>query len=112
MPERRFTDEEVDAALEALGRPERFRRAEALVVRIAPQLQRILGHALGDGGWFGEAHETEVRKAAGAADEDDRSTRIKTLLAEETRMGMLVCVAVGWELARELEMNHEPDEGD
>ena len=28
--------------------------------------------------------------------------RIETLLAEETRMGMLVGVAVGWELAREL----------
>jgi len=112
MPERQFTDEEVDAALEALGRPERFRQAEALVVRIAPQLQRILGHALGDGGWFGEAHESEVRKAASAAEADERSTRIKTLLTEETRMGMLVGVAVGWELARELEMNDEPEEGD
>ena len=28
---------------------------------------------------------------------------MRTLLAEETRMGMLVGVAVGWELARELE---------
>jgi hypothetical protein len=112
MPERRFTDEELDAALEALGSPERFRQAEALVTRIAPQLQRILGHALGDGGWFGEAHEGEVRKAATAGDENERNTRIKTLLAEETRMGMLVGVAVGWELARELEMNDEPEEGD
>jgi hypothetical protein len=112
MPERRFTNEEVDEALEALGRPERFRQAEARVARVAPQLQRILGHALSDGGWFGDAHEAEVRKAASATDEGDRSTRIKTLLAEETRMGMLVGVAVGWELARELEMNDEPEEGD
>ena len=112
MPERRFTDEEVEAALEALGRPERFREAEALVARMAPQLQRILVHAMSDGGWFGDAHEAEVRKAASAPEEDERGARIKTLLAEETRMGMLVGVAVGWELASELEMNDEPEEGD
>jgi hypothetical protein len=28
---------------------------------------------------------------------------VRTLLAEETRIGMLVGVAVGWELARELD---------
>jgi hypothetical protein len=32
-----------------------------------------------------------------------REQRLETLLAEETRMGMLVGVAVGWELARELD---------
>ena len=31
----------------------------------------------------------------------------RTLLAEETRMGMLVGVAVGWELARELEIDSD-----
>jgi hypothetical protein len=108
---RRFTDEEVDAALDALGKPERFREAETRVAAMAPQLQQILGRALGEGGWFGEAHEAEVRKAV-AAPEEERGARIKTLLADETRMGMLVGVAVGWELARELEMKDEPEEGD
>jgi hypothetical protein len=108
---RRFTDEEVDAALDALGQPERFREAETRVAAMAPQLQQILGQALGEGGWFGEAHEAEVRKAI-AAPEEERGARIKTLLADETRMGMLVGVAVGWELARELEMKKDPDEGD
>ncbi len=103
MPERRFTDEEGDAALDALTEPERFREAETRVARIAPQLQQILAQALGEGGWFGEAHDSEVRKAAALTDEGERATRISTLLAEETRMGMLVGVAVGWELARELE---------
>jgi len=34
---------------------------------------------------------------------------VRTLLAEETRLGMLVGVAVGWELARELDqiVDHE-----
>jgi hypothetical protein len=104
VPEDPFTDEEVDAALEALNQPERFRDAETRVAKVAPQLQRILVRALQEGGWFGEAHETEVRKAAAAEDEGERVTHIKTLLTEETRMGMMVGVAVGWELARELEM--------
>ncbi len=102
MAERRFTDDEVDAALEALTEPARFREAETRVARIAPQLQHILAQAL-DEGWFGEAHDSEVRKAAALADEGERTTRMRTLLAEEARMGMLVGVAVGWELARELE---------
>jgi hypothetical protein len=103
VPERRFTDDQVDAALEALTEPDRFREAETRVARIAPQLQQILAQALGEGGWFGEAHDSEVRKAAGLTDEGERAVRMKTLLAEEARMGMLVGVAVGWELARELE---------
>jgi hypothetical protein len=98
-----FTDEQVEAAVAALSDPERFKGAEDRLAALAPQLQRILGEALSEGGWFGEAHESEVRSAAIAEDEQERTTRIKTLLAEETRMGMLVGVAVGWELARELE---------
>ena len=91
-----FSDEELDAAIEALSDPERFREAEARVARAAPQLQRVLNEALLAGGFF-EAHESQVRKAAG----DEAAVR--TLLAEETRMGMLIGVAVGWELARVLD---------
>ena len=103
MPERQFTDAELDAALEALSEPERFRGAELRVARIAPQLQRILASALKEGGWFDEAHESQVLRAATTPDEDERLTAVRTLLAEETRIGMLVGVAVGWELARELD---------
>jgi hypothetical protein len=49
VPERSFTDAEVDAALEAIMEPEAFREAEAHVMRLAPQLQRILGEALKEG---------------------------------------------------------------
>lgn len=98
-----FTDEQIDRAVEALSDPERFREAEALVARMAPQLQGILNEALHSGGWFGQAHESQVRRAAAESGEGERATAIRTLLAEETRMGMLVGVAVGWELSRELQ---------
>jgi hypothetical protein len=112
VPEREFTDAEVDAALEALSDPERFRSAEGRVARMAPQLQRILAGALQEGGWL-EAHEAEVLKAATTPDEEARLAAVRTLLAEETRLGMLVGVAVGWELARELEGFHDDQtEGD
>jgi hypothetical protein len=97
-----LSDEQVDAAVRALSDPERFEGAERLVSAVAPQLQRVLAHALNEGGWFGPAHQSEIRSAAAEQDEDARVARIETLLAEETRMGMLVGVAVGWQLASEL----------
>ena len=102
MAEAPFSDAEVEAALEALSEPGRFREAEQRVARVAPQLQRVLNEALNEGGWFGSAHENQIRQAASAEDPGERAVAIRTLLAEETRMGMLVGVAVGWELAREL----------
>jgi hypothetical protein len=51
-----------------------------------------------------------VRAAAAEPDEEERASRIDTLLAEETRIGMLIGVAVGWELARELD-DREPESG-
>ena len=104
MPEREFSDEQIDAALQALTEPERFREAEARVARKAPELQHVLIQALHDGGYFEGAHESLVRQAVANPDESERMTAVRTLLAEETRMGMLIGVAVGWELARELEM--------
>ena len=70
-----FSDEQIGAAIEALLEP----------------------------GRFGEAHESELLKAATTPDQDERLRAVRTLLAEETRLGMMVGVAVGWELARELE---------
>jgi hypothetical protein len=106
-----LSDEQVEAAIRALSDPERFQGAERLVAEAAPQLQKILAHALDEGGWFGPAHQSEVRSAAAEPDEATRVTRIETLLAEETRMGMLVGVAVGWQLASELGTTTET-EGD
>lgn len=107
MPDRPFTDEEVDAALRALTEPDRFREAEARVARIAPQLQHVLYQALDLEGYFGQLRESEVASALRQDDLGDRTRAVRTLLAEETRLGMLIGVAVGWELARELEMKKE-----
>ena len=109
MPQPPPTDAELEAAVERLSDPERFRAAEARVAPIAGQLQRILGQALEEGGWFGEAHEGEVLKAATTPDQDERLRAVRTLLAEETRMGMLVGVALGWELALELGQHRQED---
>ena len=103
MPARRFTAEQVDAAVGALSAdPERFAHAQEIVTHAAPGLQRVLNEALHAGGWFGEAHEAQITGAAATADEAERATAIRVLIAEETRLSMLVGVAVGLELAREL----------
>jgi hypothetical protein len=107
-----FTDEQVEAAVRALSDPQRFAGAERSLAVLAPHLQRVLAHALEEGGWFGEAHRSQVRSAVAEPDEALRRQRIETLLAEETRMGMLVGVAVGWELAQELGVNENDPEGD
>ncbi len=73
----------------------------------APQLQTVLAQALEAGGWFGEAHEAEVRKASVIDDPERRVVALRTLLAEEARMGMMVGVAVGWALAEELKRDNE-----
>ena len=109
MPERPLSDAEIESAVEALSDPERFRSAESRVARMAPQLQRILGQALHEGGWFGEAHEGQLLKAATEPDQDERLRLLRTLVADETRMGMMIGVAVGWELARELEPHQQED---
>jgi hypothetical protein len=97
-----FTDDQLDAAVRALSDPDRFAGAERLVSAAAPQLQRVLAQALNEGGWFGPAHQAEIRSAIAEPDEALRAQRIETLLAEETRIGMMVGVAVGWQLASEL----------
>ena len=105
-----YTDEQIDAAIEAISDPDVYRETEAQVARAAPRLQRILAEALGAGGWFGESHESELLKAATVPDEEARLTAIRTLLAEETRIGMMVGVAVGWALADRLSEQPEQEE--
>ena len=103
MPERRaHTDAEIDAAIAALTEPGRLDEAQRLVAEKAPQLQGILMQALQAADWFGSAHEAEVLKAAGRPDPDERVAAVRTLVAEETHVSMLVGVAVGYELAQML----------
>jgi hypothetical protein len=100
---REYTAEEVDAAVEALTDPDRLRHAQEVVTHAAPALQRVVNQALEEGGWFEDAHQAQIAKAAGEHDPDERLRVFRVLVAEEARLGMLVGVTVGFELARELE---------
>lgn len=91
------SDEEIDRAIEALTDPTRLEEAQQLVAAKAPQLQRILDHALES--WL---DEVELLKAAGRPDPEERLTAVRELVSEETRASLLVGVAVGYELAQTL----------
>ena len=97
-----YSEQQLEEAIDALVDAERFREAETVVAGAAPKLQRVLAAALESGGWFGESHESQTLKAATTPDPDERIAAVRTLLAEEARMGMMVGVAVGWALHEEL----------
>jgi hypothetical protein len=99
---RAYPDAEVEAAIEALSDPARLDEAQRTVGANAPGIQRILNEALQAADWFGSAHQAAVLEAAGKPDVDDRTRAVRTLIAEETSVAMLIGVAVGYELAHEL----------
>lgn len=102
MPQPRYSAQEVDAAVAALADGERFANAQEIVTHAAPGLQRILGEALQAGGFFEPAHEAELDRVAGIESAEERRAAIAVLMTEESRVAMLVGVAVGLELASEL----------
>ena len=103
MPERRkYSDEELEAAVAAISEPEQLEQAQRVVTSTAPQLQRIFDEALASADWYGSARRAEVVKAAGTADADERMAAVGRLVDEETRVSMLIGVAVGFELAHRL----------
>jgi HEAT repeat protein len=104
-----YTDAQIEAAVAALSEPGRLEEAQRLVGGAAPQLQGILNQALEAADWFGSAHQAEVLRAAGIADPDERMRAVRSLIAEETGVSMLIGVAVGYELAKLL---MDPTEGD
>lgn len=99
---RAYSDAEVEAAIQALAEPERLEEAQRMVGANAPGIQHILNEALQAADWFGSAHQAAVLDAAGKPDVDERMTAVRTLIAEETNVAMLIGVAVGYELAHEL----------
>jgi hypothetical protein len=109
VPEPVYTDAELDAAIADLADPARLRDAQEIVTRAAPSLQRILSAAIEEGGWFDAAHQQAVREAAVHEDAETRLRAMETLISEETRLGMLVGVAVGFELSRALDRAHSED---
>jgi len=101
VPAPEFTAEQVDAAVEILSDPERLKHAQEVVTHAAPALQRVLNEALDEGGYL-TASGAAVAQAAGTEPLEQRILAFRTLLAEETRLGMLVGATVGFELARVL----------
>lgn len=99
--ERQFTAEQVDAAIAAISDPERLRHAQDVITHVAPNLQQILVQALDEGGYL-TASAAEIDRAASQEDLPDRLREVRTMVAEETRLGMLVGAAIGFELARAL----------
>jgi hypothetical protein len=97
-----YSEQRLEAAVDALSDADRFAEAERVVAAAAPKLQRVLNSALEAGGWFAESHDAQTLKAATTPNPDERITAVRTLLAEEARMGMMVGVAVGWALHEEL----------
>ncbi len=102
MARRAYTDAEVEAAVQAISDPARLDEAQRVVAGNASSLQRILNQALDEADWFGAAHQAQVADAAGREDAGERALAVRTLLVEETRVSMLIGVAVGYELAHEL----------
>ena len=102
MPARTYTASEVDAAVQRLEDPQRFTHSSDIVTHAAPSLARVLDRALTEGGWFGAAHEELLARASGESDPAERLAAVRALVDEQTRVGMLVGVAVGFELAAEL----------
>jgi hypothetical protein len=97
-----FSDAEIDAAVRAMSEPGRLEEAQRVVATAAPQLQGILDEALAAADWYGSAHQAAVLDAAGKPDVDERLRAVQRLIAEETRVSMLIGVAVGYELAHTL----------
>ena len=107
---RNYTAAEVDLAVSQLGDPERMRHATEIVTHAAPGLARVLDEALADGGWFDSAHEELLARASTEPEPAERLAAVRALVDEQTRLGMLVGVAVGFELARELDDPNPTDE--
>ena len=110
MVDRAYTDAELEAAIAAIADPARLRAAQDVVARNAPALARVLAAALDEGGWFETGQGQVVREATSLEDPGERVRAVRTMLAEETRLGMLVGVAVGFELARELGQGQSTEE--
>jgi hypothetical protein len=96
-----YSAEQVDAAVAALTDPERLKHAQEVITHAAPALQRILNQALDESGYL-RAAGRQIAPDRGHRGRAERELAIRTLLADETRLGMLVGATIGFELAREL----------
>jgi len=110
VPQRReHSEAEIQAAVQLLSEPDRLEQAQRVVASAAPELQGILEQALEAAEWFGSAHRAQVLEATGREDPMERLDAVQRLIAEETRVSMLIGVAVGYELSYVLNENRGED---
>jgi hypothetical protein len=110
VPQRReYSEAEIEAAVQQLSEPDRLDEAQRVVAAAAPALQGIVEQALESADWFGSAHRAQVLEAAGHEDPTERLDAVQRLIAEETRVSMLIGVAVGYELSYVLNENRGED---
>jgi hypothetical protein len=108
-PRREHTEAEIEAAVQVISDPERLEAAQRVIASAAPSLQAILEQALDAADWFGSAHRAQVMEATGQEDPTERLVAVQHLITEETRLSMLIGVAVGYELAYVLNENRGDD---
>ncbi len=85
--------EKLRQALERIGSGDALPQAEQVVAAVLPELR----------GWFGQPHQSETLRVATLPDQDERLDALRNLLEEETNIGMMVGVAVGWALRAEID---------
>ena len=95
------------AVAELVANPERLEAAQRRIAPLAADLQRVLAQALAEGGWFSSAQQAELRKAAVQTDLEVRIRELALLMAEETRLAMMVGAAVGFDLAAQIDLDKE-----
>ncbi len=95
--------------MQQLSEPERLDEAQRVVAAAAPALQGILAQALESAEWFDSAHRAQVMEATGHEEPIDRADAVQGLIGEETRVAMLIGVAVGYELSYVLNENRGED---
>ena len=95
--------------MKVLSEPERLEEAQRVVASAAPSLQAILENALDAAEWFGSAHHAQVMEATGQEEPMERLDAVQRLIVEETRVSMLIGVAVGYELAHVLNEHRGDD---
>ena len=108
-PRREHTEAEIQAAVEQLSEPDRLDEAQRVVAAGAPALQGILAQALESADWFDSAHRAQVMEATAHEDPMERADAVQGLIGEETRVAMLIGVAVGYELSYVLNENRGED---
>ena len=96
--------------LMARKRPVAVRSSSAARGPRSSARRRANAEALAAGGWFEDSHRSAVGDAAGRPELEQRVTAVRSLLAEEGRIAMMIGVAVGWALADELGRTTDTEE--